>query len=134
MNTLDFGVDLKACRENLRQRQARRYRERETQRQAARTAVLAAIRTVLPEYPQVQRIYLYGSITHPGTFGAQSDVDIAVEGTNAEDYFTLWRDLQEAAPEWEIDLREINQPCYFSDTVRQRGELIYERKHATSQV
>lgn len=130
MISKDFGVDITACRKNLRQREERKDRERETRRQAARADVLAAIAAVLPGYPDVRRVHLFGSVTRPGKFRLDSDVDVAVEGTNARQYFDLWRDLEAAAPDWAIDLREINEPSYFAQTVQQRGELVYERKNA----
>lgn len=99
-------------------------------RQTACASVLAAIQAVLPRYPNVQRVYLFGSVIRKGAFRPNSDVDVAIEGTNAEQYFALWRDLEEVAPDWIIDLREINEPSYFAQIVRQRGELVYERKDA----
>jgi predicted nucleotidyltransferase len=121
-------VDLESCRENFRVREEQRALEREAHRQAARSAILSAIQAILPVHPEVRRIYLFGSIIRPGAFRFDSDIDVAVEGTNAEQYFALWRDLEEAAPGWLIDLREINQPSYFADAVKERGELVYERK------
>lgn len=79
----------------------------------------------------MQCVYLFGSITHRGKFRIDSDIDVAVEGTNAKQYFALWRDLERIITEWEIDLRELNEPSYFTQTVKQRGELIYERKDAS---
>jgi len=94
---------------------------------AARKSILHAIASVLPDYPEVRRVYLFGSVTHAGTFHSDSDIDVAVEGTKAEQYFELWHELGNAATEWQIDLREINQPSHFTETVQQRGELVYER-------
>lgn len=127
MSTIDFGVDIEACRENLRKRQRRRFQEREALRQAAREAISQTIREILPLHPDVRQVYLFGSVTLEGQFGDHSDIDVAVEGTNAEQYFDLWRDLEKAAPDWFIDLREINEPSHFVDRVRKTGELIYER-------
>jgi len=101
--------------------------QREILRQQAREEAIATITQVVPHYPQITQIYLFGSVTQPGQFRDRSDIDIAVAGTNAATYFALWRDLEAACPNWAIDLREImNQPCHFTDTVRQTGELVYE--------
>ena len=127
MVTQDFGVDIDACRENFYKRQERRRQQREAVRQATREAILGAVHKVLPDHPEVKSLYLFGSIIRENAFGPESDIDVAVEGTNAEQYFTLWRHLQDAVPERMVDLREINKPSYFADTVRERGELIYER-------
>jgi len=128
MSTFDFGVDIEACRENLRRREQRRYQERESLRQAAREAITHAIREVLPRYPDVQQGYLFGSVTMDGHFSSHSDIDVAVEGTNIEQYFSLWHELDDALPAWFIDLRDISTPSHFADTVRQTGELIYDRR------
>lgn len=131
MESNDF--DIQAARENLRRREAQRFQERETRRLAAREAVLTAIRSALPSYPDVRRVYLYGSVTQAGRFRHDSDVDIAVQGTNAEQYWALWRDLDRATPDWMIDLREINEPSHFADRVREQGELVYERPDGGSE-
>jgi hypothetical protein len=57
------------------------------------------------------------------------DIDIAFEGTDAATYFALWHDLQQVCPDWAIDLRDINQPSHFADTVRQWEELIYKSSY-----
>jgi predicted nucleotidyltransferase len=128
MSLNELGIDIEACRQNLRRREDERYQAREVLRQAGRAAVLAAIQAVAPAHPEIRRMYLFGSITRPGGFGRQSDIDLAVEGLNADGYFKLWHEFTEAAPGWFIDLREIDQPSYFAESVRLRGELIYERE------
>lgn len=119
-------IDLQQCRDNFRQRLANQQAARETLRQQARAAVLAAIEQVIPHYPQITQVYLFGSMTRPGQFHDYSDIDVAVSGTDAATYFDLWRDLEAACPGWVIDLREINQLSHFTNIVRQTGELIYE--------
>jgi len=126
-------IDLQQCRDNFRRREAERQFAREKLRRQAREAAIAAISQVLPRYPKVTEIYLFGSITQTGRFHDHSDIDIAVSGTDAATYFALWRDLEAACPDWFIDLREINQPSHFTDSVRQTGELIYESSSRTPQ-
>ncbi len=120
-----MAIDLQQCRENFRRRALERLAAREQLRQMAREAAIAAITLVIPDYPQVSLLYLFGSVTQPGQFQAHSDIDISVAGTDAVTYFALWRDLETACPGWPIDLREINQPSHFTNTVCQQGELIY---------
>jgi hypothetical protein len=72
------------------------------------------------------RIEKIDSFSRFGHFHDHSGIDIAVVGTDAATYFALWRDLEAACPGWCIDLREMNQPSHFTDTVRQVGELVYE--------
>jgi predicted nucleotidyltransferase len=129
---MDFAVDIYACREHLRQREEKAYLEREQRRQAAREAILAALQGILPHYPTLEQVYLFGSVTRIGAFQADSDIDLAVTGISAEEYFALWRDLEAALADWRIDLRELDQTSYFGQRVRQQGELIYEHQDASS--
>jgi predicted nucleotidyltransferase len=80
----------------------------------------------LPRFPDVQRAFLFGSVLHPGGLRSTSDIDVAVEGKlDAQEYFTLWRELERAAPGWLIDLVELGRNLRFAALVRERGELIY---------
>ena len=126
-------IDLEECRKNFRQRLALAQDQREALRQQARHAAIEAIRAVAPAYPGITQIYLFGSVTQPGRFSDRSDVDIAVAGTDGAAYFALWNDLERACPDWLIDLREINQPGHFTDTVRHLGELIYDSSNFNSE-
>ena len=92
----------------------------------AREAAIAAISQVVPCYPCITQIYLFGSAIRPGQFHDRSDIDIAVAGNDAATYFSFWRELETACPRWPIDLQDVNQPGHFADTVRQLGELVYE--------
>ena len=121
-----MAFDLQQCRENFKKRLADQQAERESLRQNAHQTAIAAIAQVIPHYSQITQLYLFGSVTQPGQFHPHSDIDIAVRGTDAKTYFALWRDLEAACPQWAIDLREINQPCHFTDMVCQTGELVYE--------
>jgi predicted nucleotidyltransferase len=125
---MHFEFDIETCRQNFKLRQQRNIQEMEARRLVAREAVLAALQVVLPRHPEVRCVYLFGSVIREGMFHLESDVDVAVEGTNAEQYFALWRELNDAVSGFLIDLRDINQPSNFADTVRQRGELVFERK------
>ncbi|ASC72511.1 hypothetical protein XM38_034690 [Halomicronema hongdechloris C2206] len=128
-----MAIDLQQCRDNFRQRTANQRAAREALRSQVHEAIVAAILEVVPAYPAITQIYLFGSITQPGQFRHHSDIDIAVAGTDAATYFALWRDLETAYPNQAIDLREINQPCHFADIVRQTGELIYESTGSPAQ-
>jgi len=101
-------IDLQQCQENFKQRAIAQQFARESQRLQVREVAIAAILQVLPHYPDITQVYLFGSITQPGQFHNHSDIDIAVAGSDAATYFALWRDLEAACPNWFIDLREIN--------------------------
>ncbi len=124
----DFSVDIAACRESFAAREERKLAEREQRRQVALEAAGDALNTILPRYGKVRRAYLFGSVVRPGAFRLDSDVDIAVEGIEAADYFALWRDLEEAMLDWPVDLREFVPGTHFADRVQMEGKLIYESK------
>ena len=118
--------DIAACRAHLRARHEREHQAREQRRQAALEALRIAARSVLPRFPDVQRAFLFGSVLRPGGLRSTSDVDVAVEGKlDAKEYFALWRELEQAAPGWLIDLVELGRDLRFAARVRERGELIY---------
>ncbi len=119
-------------RRNFQARIRRQQDKLEAGRKAALKATLAVAPSVIATYPSVQRAYLFGSIVQPNRFHSESDIDIAVEGITARTYTTLWRDLEEALPEWEVDLRDISHPSPFANLIRQTGMVIYERKDTPS--
>ncbi|MEO0407373.1 MAG: nucleotidyltransferase domain-containing protein [Cyanobacteria bacterium P01_A01_bin.135] len=123
---LRVTFDLQKCQENFKQRQAARHAEREALRQGARERAIAAILSVVPRYPQVTQVYLFGSVVQPGQFHQGSDIDIAVVGTDAAAYFDLWRDLEAVYTDRMVDLREIDVPSHFANVVRETGELVYD--------
>lgn len=126
--------EIAAARENLRRRHETACRAREERRQRAAQALRDAARRVFPPFSAVQRAYLFGSVTRPGEMGPESDVDVAVEGKlNAEDYFALWRALEEESGQ-PVDLVELTEDLPFARLVRERGEILYERgnPHAES--
>ena len=128
-----FNVDLAACRRSFIAREEKRRAERERRRQAALRAAQDALASLLPHYPTVRRVYLFGSVVRPGAFRVDSDVDIAVEGISPAEYFALWRDLEEAMPNWTVDLRDFVPGTPFARRVQARGQLVYERKDSGSE-
>ena len=84
MRTTKYGIDIDSCRDNFRARQEQLFHNNEARRMAARKSILHALASVLPDYAEVRRVYLFGSVTHAGTFHSDSDIDVAVEGTKAE--------------------------------------------------
>ncbi|MEM9120045.1 MAG: nucleotidyltransferase domain-containing protein [Cyanobacteria bacterium P01_F01_bin.56] len=128
-----MAINHQKCRENFRQQIAHQWEAREMLRSQARTKAIAAILQSVAGYAEITQVYLFGSITQPGQFHHHSDIDIAVAGTDAVTYFAFWRDLEVAYPNQAIDLREINQPCHFTDIVRQTGDLIYASTGGSAQ-
>jgi predicted nucleotidyltransferase len=122
-----FGVDVAACRRSFIAREERERAKRELRRRAALQAAFNAIISIAPRYPTLDRAYLFGSVLRPGAFRIESDVDIAVEGVDAADFFSLWRDLEEAMPDWAVDLRDLVPGSHFARRVQDGGRLIYDR-------
>lgn len=121
--------EIAAAREALQRRREAEYRAREARRQRALQALREVAPQVFPRFAAVQRAYLFGSVTYPGQMGLHSDVDVAVEGNlSPEDYFALWRALEEASGET-IDLVELTEDVPFARRVREAGEVIYERRN-----
>lgn len=129
--TVDAQISLKW----LLAREQEAFQLRECRRQAACSALRAAVSSVAPSYAHVGRAFLFGSVTRLGGLGADSDLDVAVEGTlSAEEFFALWRDLERATDSGPIDLVELDQrDVHFTQRIRETGELIYERKTPDSQ-
>lgn len=121
-------------RRTFQQRAQARFQAREKRRQQAKRAVCDAIRMVMPHYPSVQQVYLFGSVIKPGAFRRDSDVDIGVVGANMALCLDIWRDLEQAAPEWMLDVRSLDAQNRLTKRIRQKGELIYERSIPASQV
>jgi len=130
VSTSDFGVNIAACRESLLARERKARAEREARRLTALKAARQAVLECVPGYPSVRRAYLFGSVVRPGAFRRDSDVDVAVEGIGVAEYFALWRDLERAASDWTIDLRDVTRTSLFAERVRATGLLIYERDDA----
>ena len=126
--------DVTTYRRNLHHRAQARLREKEKRRQRARQVVGDAVPVVVARYPTVRRVYLFGSVTRPGAFGPDSDVDIGVEGASMALCLDIWRDLEKAVPEWQLDVRSLRKGDPFSERVCQKGELVYERAIQGSQV
>jgi len=67
----------------------------------------------------IYKAFIFGSVTESHRFNQRSDVDIAVEQVNPEDFFMVISLLSEAL-EREVDVIEINK-CHFANQIRQTG-------------
>jgi len=114
-------------RQSFQQRAERRLATKEKQREKARQAACDAIETVMPDYPSVQQVYLFGSVITPGVFKDSSDIDVGIEGADMALCFDIWRDLERVVSNWQFDVRPLESEDPFSERIRQKGELVYER-------
>ena len=117
-------------RQAHRERLNRQVEQRESWREKTLAMVKETVPSIAESIVTVNQVFLFGSITKPGLFRPESDVDIAVTGTTATDYFTFWRKLEEALPEWQIDCRDVSDNSFFATWVKETGTLIYERSSA----
>ncbi len=122
-----------AYRRNFQQRLQARCQAAEARRSRAKKAVSRAIAALMPGYPAVKRVYLFGSIVKPGRFNeTTSDIDIGIEGATMALCFDIWRDLEQALPDWAMDVRPLPPQDPFTERIRQKGELVYERQDTGS--
>ncbi len=120
-----MSIDIQAARQALEARFQKDFKKREAAREKALQAARAVAPGIIAKYPAIGAAYLFGSILRPGAFGSDSDIDIAIEGGSAKDYFDLWHDLEKALPNWFIDLRDLPPDTYFTRRVYRTGEKIY---------
>lgn len=118
-------TDIQTYRRSFQARLQQGMEEREARRKKALKEIKAVAPTLLPQYPAIKAVYLFGSVLRFGRFQPNSDIDVAIEGGAAEDYFAFWRDLQEALPDWLIDLRDLPPDTLFTQRVYETGEKIY---------
>jgi hypothetical protein len=69
----------------------------------------------------IDRAYIFGSVTHPYHFSHQSDIDVAIENINLDDFFLVISLLSEHL-EREVDLIQLKH-CHFAEKIRQTGIL-----------
>ena len=74
----------------------------------------------------VQRVVLFGSLARD-RFVAESDIDLAVEGLPAAEYFTILAEVNRLTSRWvDLKLWQDLEP-YFQSRVLETGEVWYER-------
>jgi predicted nucleotidyltransferase len=65
------------------------------------------VATLLKAEFGAKRVILFGSMAHEAWFTPNSDIDLAVEGLKAEDYWRAWEMLEEAILDRPVDLIEL---------------------------
>ena len=87
---------------------------------------LRHIVSLLTEKYGAQRILLFGSLK-TGGFTESSDIDLAVEGIKAEDFFAALAAVNRVS-RFAVDLKPLEDlEPYFHSRVYLEGELIYEK-------
>jgi len=118
-------MDAQAARDYFYRREARRREAREAERLEWLKRVKAAVARYAPRYPEIQRVYLFGSILQPGRFRPNSDIDMAVACNNLEIEGVFWQTLERCLRR-DVDMRPLTHP--ITETVKTSGEQVYERE------
>jgi len=90
-------------RVTARQRWERKQRELAHRKERA-WQVMHRAATLLREQFGATQVAAFGSLVHGYWFSRTSDLDLAVWGLQADDYFVAVAKLQDLSPEFEIDL------------------------------
>jgi len=94
----------RTARQYYEEREARRRERREEERRRWLQRVREAVSEVARRHAGVRRVYLFGSLTRPGRFRTDSDIDVAVESDSPEAESAFWRELEHALGR-EVDVR-----------------------------
>ena len=113
-------TNIKELRNNLQKRELKRQEQYESLRLRTLEEAEAVIRKYFSTYPGT-RVYLTGSITKPGRFAADSDIDIAVDGFPGS-RLDLYSDLSELF-DLPIDII-IMETCQFAESIHRNGILV----------
>ncbi len=69
----------------------------------------------------IEQAYIFGSLTKPGKFHQKSDIDIAVEQINPENFCNAISFLSTETLR-DVDIIKLSQ-CHFADSIRNTGIL-----------
>ena len=92
--------------------------ENEKERQALLQRVMQWLDDHALEYG-IHSAYIFGSLSQPYRFHANSDIDLAVEQINATDLFAVIGFLSEAMGR-DVDVVQLEK-CHFGERIRQTG-------------
>lgn len=119
------------ARHYFQQRAQHQRERREAVRQQWLQRVQAAVADLAPRHPGVARVYLFGSLTQPGRFHSDSDIDLAVACDSLESESAFWWALEHALQRT-VDMRPLNPENALFETVIASGQRLYERHNPGS--
>ena len=106
-----------------RSRQEKQKRYNQQLAQQARQNLHKVLAMLIDEF-NVKKIILFGSLCK-GTFNQESDIDLAVAGIPASDYFLVLAKVNSISHRW-IDLKPLEElEPHFKERVLQTGECLY---------
>jgi predicted nucleotidyltransferase len=118
---------LSTYRATMKKREARARREQEERRERARTTARHVARYLRDAYG-VSRVVLFGSMAQEVPLSRHSDLDLAVWGLDAEDYFEAVGRVQGEGAPFSVDLIRMEQaPDSLHDVVGEDGREILAR-------
>jgi predicted nucleotidyltransferase len=120
-----ISTDFKAARQYYHEREARRRARRETERKSLLRRVRQVASRLASRYPDMRRVYLFGSLMQPGRFRPDSDIDVAVECDTLETESAFWRALERELRR-NVDVRPLTDA--IAEAVAKGGEQVYGRQ------
>lgn len=67
----------------------------------------------------IKQAYIFGSVTRKNQFSQESDIDLAIEIANTDNFFSVIGLISEATGR-DVDLIPLNN-CHFANRIRERG-------------
>ncbi len=122
-------IDMEAVRRYHQERTAKQQVQRETERLEWLSRARRAVLEIAPQFPALQRVYLFGSLVQPGRFRSDSDIDVAVESADLQTESAFWRALEHALQR-DIDVRPWDEPIISA--VLAYGEKVYDRENPST--
>jgi predicted nucleotidyltransferase len=118
------SIDFAAARGYHQKREAHRRAQREAERQRWLKRVREVVPRLAIAYPEVRRVYLFGSLAQSGRFRPDSDIDLAVECETLEAESAFWRALEQELGR-DVDMRPLTG--VIAEIVANQGEQVYGR-------
>jgi predicted nucleotidyltransferase len=118
------SLDLATARAYYQQREVRRHARHEAERQRWLERVRHVVPRLATSYPEVRRVYLFGSLTQAGRFRPDSDIDLAVECDSLAAESAFWQALERELAR-AVDLRPLSGE--IAKVATTWGEQLYGR-------
>jgi predicted nucleotidyltransferase len=122
-------IDIQRARKYYYERETQRRMQRETERQQWLQRIRTAIIACAPRYPDIRRVFLFGSLLQQGRFRSDSDIDVAIECETPVTESAFWRTLEDELGR-DVDVRPFIG--VIAEVAISRGEQIYERQNLDS--
>ncbi len=111
-------------RTTMKEREKRARREWEQRRERAR-ATARHVTGYLHDAYDVSRVVLFGSMVREGLLREDSDLDLAVWGLDADDYFEAVGRVQDEGAPFSVDLVRMERaPDSLHDLVQEEGRAL----------